>query len=193
MLLFRSSCWVSVPVSLAYSIYTFTSPHPLPLAHSESCLPCSQKSWLLFSFIFFFLADYRQGLRWTARSSSAAAHTHVQIHTHRERGGEREGARASDGGWQSRHAACAYILLFIFYFILYYAFCALRLSLPFCLQFLPFLFCSHIRSGLEEAGQPGRQAVGLELSTLRALSALRSVHTLLANLMCTHCCFSVGK
>lgn len=110
---------------------------------------------ILASILFYFFFGRQQlqaGLARTARSSSAATHTHVQTHTHTHTRRERE--RDRDGGWQ-RHAACAYILLFIFYFILYYAFCAFRLSLSCCLQFRPSVLFAHSQL---PGGRQGRQS-----------------------------------
>lgn len=142
-------------LSLAYSIYTFSAPpHPSRRLISNPVCPARRNPGFYFVLFFFFGRQQLQaGLARTARSSSAATQTHVQTHTHTRR--ERE--RDRDGGWQ-RHAACAYILLFIFYFILYYAFCAFRLSLSCCLQFRPSVLFTHSQLPGGEAGQ----AVGLE-------------------------------
>lgn len=143
---------------------TGTAPSPLPCYHSQSCLPCLCCLLPLAEILGFYilgrqqqqLQQQRQRQRQQGRTAGRTApstrslilcsstYTRADTHTYIDR------------GWQW-HAACAYILLFIFYFILYYAFCAFRifLMLP---SICAFLFCSPIRNGWGEAVQAVSQA-----------------------------------
>lgn len=174
-------------LSLAYSIYTFSAPpHPSRRLISNPVCPARRNPGFYFVLFFFFLADnnYRQG--WPGlRAHPLQRHIHTCRHTHTHTRVERGRGRETGVGSGMRHALIFYYLFSISFSITLSAHfvCRSHAAYSFVL-----LFCSPIRSCLGGGRAGSRTGV---LSTLRALSALLCVRTLVANLMCTHCRFGV--